>query len=308
MYSFLILIFSFYLSLCTYRQEAFHFFDDFYFKDIINIYNKQLSSKKNSKKKCSMIDGPNCFFISENAFEPSVKNFTELKSFYEKSLDKYSSDRSKIRLLQKNLFYKLFLTFESYNLKVLSNNNDFYFPSEIMVKGKNSNFFKLYMKGKLLIKNRRENLYKNQDIESQRFKPREAFGITISDIEITLGEYFYFRYVYVRCHNGNNQFIIKGYDEDNNEVFELSDSIMCNNLWYKASLNELVEITTLTISKDIEIDNILIEKNMGEIAENLYNEYNKNKKQIDLQTKIIAKNLENLVKKLEENKKKLQEK
>ena len=43
---------------CIYREEAFHFFDSFYYKDKFEIYEKQ-----QSKKKCSGHDGPNCFFL-----------------------------------------------------------------------------------------------------------------------------------------------------------------------------------------------------------------------------------------------------
>ena len=76
-------------------------------------YEKQLSNEK--KNICSMIDGPNCFFISINIYQPSISNFSELREYYNNSIKKYSIDRKKVKLLTSNLLYKLYLTFESYN-------------------------------------------------------------------------------------------------------------------------------------------------------------------------------------------------
>ena len=126
MFTLFILFYFLNLSICTYRQEAYHFFDDFYYNEILSIYDKQLSNGK-KKNICSMIDGPNCFFISKNIYEPSISNFSELREYYNNSIKKYSTDRKKVKLLTSNLLYKLYLTFESYNLKVLNSEKDFFF-------------------------------------------------------------------------------------------------------------------------------------------------------------------------------------
>ena len=66
-----------------------------------------------------------------------------------------------------------------------------------------------------------------------------------------------------------------------------------------------MEISYLIISKNIEIDNILFEKNIDDINNESIKKYNKKKKVIDIQTKIITKNLEDIIKrKIEEKKKK----
>ena len=65
---------------CTYRQEAYHFFDNFYYKDKIELYEKQQNNKK-----CTSRDGPDCFFLSKyNNIENSLKNITpEIKIPYD---------------------------------------------------------------------------------------------------------------------------------------------------------------------------------------------------------------------------------
>ena len=306
MLSLIILFYFLNLPICTYRQEAYHFFDDFYYNEILSTYDKQLSNEK-KKNICSMIDGPNCFFISKNIYEPSISNFSELRAYYNNSIKKYSTDRKKVKLLTSNLLYKLYLTFESYNLKVLNSEKDFFFPSELLISSKNSYYFKVYTKGKLLIQNKEENFYRNEDAISQKFKPRDAYGITLDEVEFSLGNKFYFRYVYVRCHNFNNKYSIKGIDDDKEVIFEFKDTVECNNKWKKVSFNEYMEISYLIISPNIEIDNILFEKNMDDINNESLNQYNKKKKLIEIKTKIITKNLEYIIKIEIEKKKKNQE-
>ena len=46
MLSLIILFYFLNLSICTYRQEAYHFFDDFYYNEILSTYEKQLSNEK----------------------------------------------------------------------------------------------------------------------------------------------------------------------------------------------------------------------------------------------------------------------
>ena len=164
-----------------------------------------------------------------------------------------------------------------------------FFPSELLISSKNSYFFKVYTKGKLLIQNKEENFYHDEDAISQKFKPRDAYGITLDEVEFSLGNKFYFRYVYVRCHNFNNKYSIKGIDSDKEVIFEFKDTVECNGQWKKVSFNEYMEISYLIISQNIEIDNILFEKNMDDINNESLNQYNKKKKLIDIQTKIIIK-------------------
>ena len=57
-----------------------------------------------------------------------------------------------------------------------------------------------------------------------------------------------------------------------------------------------MEISYLIISQNIEIDNILFEKNMDDINNESLNQYNKKKKLIEIKTKIITKNLEDIIK------------
>ena len=68
-----------------------------------------------------------------------------------------------------------------------------------------------------------------------------------------------------------------------------------------------MEISYLIISQNIEIDNILFEKNMDDINNESLNQYNKKKKLIEIKTKIITKNLEDIIKRKIEKKKKNQE-
>ena len=68
-----------------------------------------------------------------------------------------------------------------------------------------------------------------------------------------------------------------------------------------------MEISYLIISQNIEIDNILFEKNMDDINNESLNQYNKKKKLIEIKTKIITKNLEDIIKREIEKKKKNQE-
>ena len=164
----------------TIIREAYHFFDVFYYKDIYKNYIKQ---KK--KLKCSVEDGPNCFYIKgKNNSEIS----TEFQNIFPKNkniLNEKTEDilmqlKAKIQLINNNkevdinvdddifnldspYVMQLYLTFESYD--ELTKLGDIYCP-EIIDTQYDIDRITLTILGKLRLSQKNAKRYENQRIQT----------------------------------------------------------------------------------------------------------------------------------------------
>ena len=68
------------INLCTYRKEAFHIFDPYYYGDLFNLYSNNIAINK-----CSISQGPNCFFLNKyNQIENDFNNMNIKKKIFMK--------------------------------------------------------------------------------------------------------------------------------------------------------------------------------------------------------------------------------
>ena len=145
------LIFFIYISSISFTNintkiisEGYHFFDIFYYRDF---YQNIITQKKNNK--CSIEDGPSCYYIKskdENIISSELKELYPDKELFKKESNEkiYSKIKASTKLIQGKdvkeieeeiysfdtpYMVSLYLTFESYDEK--TKDNDIYAPETI---------------------------------------------------------------------------------------------------------------------------------------------------------------------------------
>ena len=192
--NFLLLIFSILISYfltikATMIKESFHFFDIFYYKDLYKDYLKQISNNK-----CTLDQGPNCFFIPKNisliskeltSIYPDQSEFIkqnpeniflklkeEIQLIGEKDTE---SIEDKLYSFDSPYVMSLFLTFESYDEK--TKYYDIYAPETIDTPF-DIGRVTLTILGKLRISQKDSKLYEipnSLDIKDERPKGSYAY-------------------------------------------------------------------------------------------------------------------------------------
>ena len=257
---------------CTYRQDAYHIFDNLNNKELISIY---LYQNKDNIKQCSITDGPNCFFLSKNKL---IKSYSSLQMLYD-----YYDNNQIINIKEEKNMIKdfdainnLFVNFESYDFIVLNNPNPIYVEQEKIIKN-NKGFVILYVDGRILLKNDKENFFPNNI-----FFPSNTYGIIIdNEVKISMNKIFSFNFLFARCHENNNKINIIGI-ENNIEKYNINENIKCDKKsdWIKIYGNPNIGINYFIIKGKIEIDNIsLTQKVFGnEHLSKIKNHYSSNPK------------------------------
>ena len=161
---------------CTYRQDAYHIFDFLNNKELISIY---LYQNKNNIKQCSITDGPNCFFISKNNLNKSYSSLQQLYDYYDNN-QVIKNKEEKYMIKDFEAINNLYINFESYDVITLNSQNPIYVEPEKILKNKNG-FVILYVDGKILLKNDKENFFPNKF-----FFPSNTYGI-VMDNEVKIG-------------------------------------------------------------------------------------------------------------------------
>jgi hypothetical protein len=275
------------INLCTYRKEAFHIFDPYYYGDLFNLYSNNIAINK-----CSISQGPNCFFLNkynqiENDFNNmniKKKDFYEIKKYFETFTEKVEKsskneiNNENIKNLNNLVEYNLLLTFESYEEKVKEKN--FYLPEEILTNFE-FGYIKLTFIGKLLIT--KDNLPKIPNMKNNPDYPSGPYGIIESEeLVIKFHKPMYFISVYARKSKTNKLFNplfeIKGTLNEKN--FLLASINIDNDNQWKKVMNTQGQITdSIILKKGFDIDNIYIsyKANIDINANNLLNnnKYNK---------------------------------
>ena len=256
---------------CTYRQEAYHFFDNFYYKDKIELYEKQQNNKK-----CTSRDGPDCFFLSKyNNIENSLKNITpEIKIPYYLTLlnlkeslsDSTNVVKSKAKLEVSKPFelnsvtqLTLLLNFESFDVKTKI--KDILAPEEI-VTNFDMGFIKLTLFGKLLLtyNNQIKTNEKPKNLEEESNTPSGTYGIIESnELIIKFDKPMFLVSLFIKKNKNNKSnlpFII--YAEYKGKQFSIATEKNAQyNKWTK--VNTLRALSDLVIlPKGFDIDNLSI--------------------------------------------------
>jgi len=256
---------------CIYREEAFHFFDSFYYKDKFEIYEKQ-----QSKKKCSGHDGPNCFFLSKyNEIEDSLINSEpEIKTIKYKTLNKiknYLLDSTDIiKNKDKNKFSQIFeinndlemsflLNFDLYDIK--TQKNDIIAPEEILSEFE-YDYIKLTIYGKLIL------TYKNQikpkkipeTLEEEINTPSGTYGIIDSNhLKIKFDKPMFLISLFIKKNiNNKSDKPFNIFAEYKGESFVIATELNAEyNKWIK--VNTIYALSnSIILPKGFDIDNINI--------------------------------------------------
>ena len=176
----------------TIIKQAYHYFDAFYYKDLYKNYKIQ---KENNK--CTIDDGPNCYFTPKNKSEISsdlkqifpdnnsiIKEsdeniLTKLKDHIQLITNKDTdSIEEKIYSFDSPYVMSLFLTFESYDEKTRL--NDIYAPETIDTQF-DVGRLTLTILGKLRISQKDAKLYENPNIvEAKDEKPKGSYAFVES--------------------------------------------------------------------------------------------------------------------------------
>ena len=256
---------------CIYREEAFHFFDSFYYKDKFEGYEKQ-----QTKKKCTVHDGPNCYFLSKydevkdsllNA-EPDIKTFkykklNKIKNYLLDSTDiiknKDNNQFSQIFEIHNDLEMTFFLNFDLYDIK--TQKNDIIAPEEIMSEFE-YDYIKLTIYGKLIL------TYKNQikpkkipeTLEEEINTPRGTYGIIDSNyLKIKFDKPMFLISLFIKKNiNNKNNKPFNIFAEYNGESFIIATEH--NAVYHKwIKVNTIYALSnSITLPKGFDIDNISI--------------------------------------------------
>ena len=269
----------------TVISEGYHFFDNFYYKDLYDTYIKQKSNKK-----CSIDDGPNCFFIDS-------KNKTEIQSELSKiphspilniseSLQNISSKIKKSINGVKNLgnekidqpislnspiVLSLLLNFESYDEKTRL--NDIYAPETIDTPY-DVGRVTLSIIGKLRLTQKNSKLFEQSIIDKEE-RPKGTYAVVESkEVVINFKEEgsIYSLYIKKNDYNRDNKmFILYGYKNDNKYVLSKMQNVP-KDRWIRIQTNPMT-LESIVLPRGFDYDNILIvHSSVGDVN---YKDYTK---------------------------------
>ena len=269
----------------TIISEGYHFFDNFYYKDLYETYIKQ----KNNKK-CTINDGPNCFFISSKNkteiqselskiphspilnFSESIQNISsqlktsinEVKNLGNEKIDEPIS-------LNAPIILSLLLNFESYDEKTRL--NDIYAPETIDTPY-DVGRVTLSIIGKLRLTQKNSKLFEQSIIDKEE-RPKGTYAVVESkEVVINFKEEgsIYSLYIKKNDYNRDNKmFILYGYKNENKYVLSKMQNVP-KDRWIKIQTNTM-SIESIVLPRGFDYDNIfIVHSSAGDIS---YKDYNK---------------------------------
>ena len=235
----------------TLIREGYHFFDIFYYKDIYKDFIKQ----KNNNK-CTIDEGPNCYFLPKNKTEISydLKDiFPENDSFlkdepeniYKKIKEQtqlisnkdIDSLEEKLYSFDSPLVMSLFLTFESYDEKTRI--NDIYSPETIDTQF-DVGRLTLTILGKLRISQKNAKLYEspNYPLETKDEKPKGSYAFVESkEVLIKFNSKAMISSLYIKRNNYNTKnkpFYLYGYKGEKKHLITKMENVP-SSYWMKVN-------------------------------------------------------------------------
>ena len=269
----LIQIFSFKIIASTIIKEGYHFFDIFYYKDIYKDFIKQ----KNNNK-CSIEEGPNCYFIPKNktlishdlkSIFPKYHSFLkeEPENIYKKLKEQtqlisnkdMDSIEEKMYSFDSPLVMSLFLTFESYDEK--TKENDIYSP-ETIDTAFDIGRLTLTILGKLRISQKNSKLFENPDniVEAKDEKPKGSYAFVESkEVLIKFNSRSKIGSVYIKKNkfNKNNKpFYLYGYKGDKKYMISKMENVPSSR-WIKVN-GDGNNYDSILLIRGFDYDNFVI--------------------------------------------------
>ena len=283
----LIYIFSFQIITATIIKEGYHFFDIFYYKDM---YKNFVTQKNNNK--CSIDEGPNCYYIPKNAtliahdlksIFPKSYSFLkeEPKNIYNKLKEETQLISNKdTELLEEKIYsfdsplvMSLFLTFESYDEK--TRDNDIYSPETIDTLF-DIGRLTLTILGKLRISQKNSKLfeYPQNIVDTKDEKPKGSYAFVESkEVLIKFNSKSKIASVYIKKNkfNTNNKpFYLYGYKGDKRFVITKMENVPSSR-WIKVN-GDGNKYDGILLIRGFDYDNFVIN---SEITKDNSIDYNK---------------------------------
>ena len=272
--SILVLCFSFFINInATLISEGYHFFDTFYYKDIYKDFIKQKKSNK-----CSIEDGPNCFYIkgkNEQEWYKDLNNIfhdndLSVKESPEQIFTKLKSNSKIINnkedeLIDEEVFsfdspyvMSLQLTFESFD--EMTKNGDIYSPETIDTPYELGRIT-LTIVGKLRLsqKNSKQFEYPGEIIVKEE-KPRGTYAFVESkEVFVKFNSKSTFVSVYIKKNSfnkDNKPFFLYGYKNGKKNLITKVQNVPSSE-WIKIS-GDGKKYDSIGLIRGFDFDNFVI--------------------------------------------------
>ena len=257
----------------TLIKEGYHFFDSFYYKDLYKNYKVQ-----KEKNKCTIDDGPNCYFIPKNKhliysdlkhYFPNFKSFSKeseeniinkLKNITQTITNKDTEEiKDKIMSFDSPLVMSLFLTFESYDEKTRL--SDIYSPETIDTQF-DIGRLTLTILGKLRISQRDAKLYEspNTILETKDEKPKGSYAFVESkEVLMKFNSKSMIASMYIKKNKFNTQnknFYLYGYREQQKYLITKIQNVPSSH-WIKIN-GDGKKYDSILLIRGFDYDNIVI--------------------------------------------------
>ena len=273
----------------TIIKQSYHFFDAFYYKDLYKNYKIQ---KENNK--CTIDDGPNCYFIPKNKTEilsdfktifpdnnsilkESNENIlTKLKEHIELITGKDSdSIEEKLYSFDSPYVMSLFLTFESYDEKTRL--NDIYSPETIDTQF-DVGRLTLTILGKLRISQKNAKLYENPNIvEAKDEKPKGSYAFVESkEVLIKFNSKASIASLYIKKNKfniKNKTFYLYGYKNQQKILITKMQNVPSSH-WIKVN-GDGNKYDSIILIRGFDYDNFVINSHVSKDNSVNYNKINK---------------------------------
>ena len=262
----------------TIIKEGYHFFDVFYYRDMYKNYIKQ---KKNNK--CSIEDGPNCFYIKAKNESDIVKELRNInpdnnslenetlediyiklknsaKLISEKDTSSTTNIDDEVFSLDSPYVMSLLLSFESYDEKTI--NGDIYAPETIDTPFELGRVT-LTILGKLRLTQKDSKKFEYPMTSSVEM-PRGSYAYVESkeviikfNLKSTVGSLFIKKNKY---NQNNKTFYLYGYKNGNKQIISKIQNVPSNQ-WIKIN-GDGKKYDSIGLIRGFDFDNILINSSM----------------------------------------------
>ena len=274
----------------TLIKEAFHFFDVFYYKDIFKNYIKQ----KNDNK-CTIEEGPNCYYISKNQtiISQELSNiYPDHSSFISENPDNiFGKLKDQIQLITEKdsesiedklysfdspLVMSLFLTFESYDEK--TRYNDIYSPETIDTQF-DIGRLTLTILGKLQISQKNSKLFENNDdiVQPKDEKPKGSYAFVESkEVLIKFNSKAKIASVYIKKNKFNTKnkpFYLYGYKGEKKYIITKMENVPSSR-WIKVN-GDGNKYDSILLIRGFDYDNFVINAQVSKDNSIDFNKINK---------------------------------
>ena len=254
-------------------SEGYHFFDIFYYRDF---YQNIITQKKNNK--CSIEDGPSCYYIkskAENIISSELKELYPDKELFKKESNEkiYSKIKASTKLIQGKdvkeieeeiysfdtpYMVSLYLTFESYDEK--TKDNDIYAPETIDNQYETGRLT-LTISGKLRLSQKNAEKYESKLVVNLREEgPKKTYAYVESkEVIFKFSSKSSINYLYIkknRYNLKNKNFYLYGYVNGHRHIISKVENVPSSR-WIKVNGNgEMYD--SIGLIRGFDYDNFVI--------------------------------------------------